>query len=123
MKSRGVMTLLLGLLAAGATHAQQGPDEARGRLRESSSASATSNLPPRSGEASTMTNGVPNLSTSNPQPGELGIQTRLTVRPSPAAAAAARNAANTSVMGGPAAGLAAPERVPAPAAAQGGTPD
>lgn len=65
--------LLAGLLAAaGETQAQQANDLA--------AASATSNVPPRAGEASTMTNGVPNLVTSNVQPGELGIQTRLTVR-------------------------------------------
>ena len=34
-----------------------------------------------------MTDGVPNLSASNPQPGELGIQTRLTVRKAPVQAA------------------------------------
>lgn len=65
--------LLAGLLAAAAaTQAQQAHDLA--------AASASSNLPPRAGEASTMTNGVPNLVTSNVQPGELGTQTRLTVR-------------------------------------------
>lgn len=52
-------------------------------------AQTTSNVPERSGEASTMTNGVPNLLPSNVQPGELGIQSRLTVRqrvaPAPAA--------------------------------------
>jgi hypothetical protein len=69
----GMSLLLAGLLAAtGAAQAQQANDLA--------AASATSNVPPRAGEASTMTNGVPNLVTSNVQPGELGIQTRLTVR-------------------------------------------
>lgn len=34
-----------------------------------------------------MTDGVPNLSASNPQPGELGIQTRMTVRKAPTQAA------------------------------------
>lgn len=69
----GMSLLLAGLLALmGAAQAQPANDLA--------AASATSNVPPRAGEASTMTNGVPNLVTSNVQPGELGIQTRLTVR-------------------------------------------
>ncbi len=51
-------------------------------------AQTTTNVPLRSGEASTMTNGVPNLLASNVQPGELGIQTRLTVRQRVAAAPA-----------------------------------
>ena len=68
--------LLFAVLLAGAGGAQ---------------AQTTSNVPERSGEASTMTNGVPNLLPSNVQPGELGIQSRLTVRqrvaPAPAPAA------------------------------------
>lgn len=43
-----------------------------------------------------MTNGVPNLLASNPQPGELGIQTRLTVRP---VAPVARSPGSLRVMG------------------------
>lgn len=58
------LLLLASFAAAGGAQAQQ----------------TTSNVPDRSGEASTMTNGVPNLLTSNVQPGELGIQSRLTVR-------------------------------------------
>jgi hypothetical protein len=68
------IVLLLGGLAAGMAQAQ--------------TADATANLPLRAGEASTMTNGVPNLLTSNVQPGELGLQGRLTLRPaSPAVVA------------------------------------
>jgi hypothetical protein len=72
-------TLALALFLAGAAHAQQAhamPADANALA----SATVTSNVPPRAGEASTMTNGIPNLLTSNVQPGELGIQTRLTVR-------------------------------------------
>lgn len=73
----GTALLLAGaLVLAGAAQAQPAPVQAA----ELAAASVTSNVPPRSGEASTMTNGVPNLLTSNVQPGELGIQTRLTVR-------------------------------------------
>lgn len=43
-------------------------------------AQTTTNVPVRAGEASTMTNGVPNLLAANVQPGELGSQNRLTVR-------------------------------------------
>lgn len=78
----GMSLLLAGLLAVGgAAQAQQA-----GQVRASglATADATSNMPPRAGEASTMTNGVPNLVTSNVQPGELGIQSRLTLRPAPA---------------------------------------
>jgi hypothetical protein len=76
----------LALLLAGLTLA--GPPQA----------DATSNLPPRAGEASTMTNGVPNLLASNVQPGELGIQGRLTVRP---AAPAYGGDPGLKMMGGP----------------------
>jgi hypothetical protein len=96
-----IALLLAGLGAAGAVQAQQ--DATR-----MSSATVTSNVPPRSGEASTMTNGVPNALTSNPQPGELGIQSRMTVRRS----VDGRREADTRLMGGPA---------PAPADA-GGSP-
>ena len=65
--------LVLALVLAGAGAAQ---------------AQTTTNVPMRSGEASTMTDGVPNLLASNVQPGELGLQTRLTVRPRVAAVAA-----------------------------------
>ena len=72
--------LLASLLGLAVTaHAQQAPIK-RPSASELSSASVTSNVPPRAGEASTMTDGVPNAATSNVQPGELGIQTRLTVR-------------------------------------------
>jgi hypothetical protein len=79
-------SLLLAGYGGGAAQAQQ----AQGALPSASeltSASVTSNVPPRAGEASTMTNGVPNLLTSNAQPGELGLQTRLTVRKRAAALA------------------------------------
>jgi hypothetical protein len=84
-------------------------------------AQQTSNMPSGSGEASTMTNGVPNLVTSNPQPGELGLQGRLTVRRYAATPAAM---ADTRMMG--ASGAKTPAAV-VPATAepgrQGGTPD
>ena len=64
------MSAALALLLAGMLGAAQAQPQA----------DATTNVPARSGEASTMTNGVPNLVTSNVQPGELGIQSRLTVR-------------------------------------------
>lgn len=67
------IALLIAGLGAGMAHAQLGAD-------------ASSNVPERAGEASTMTNGVPNLHASNVQPGELGLQGRLTVRPISAAA-------------------------------------
>ena len=70
---------LLGV--AGACHAQQRIGDERPGGDAIGTVTATSNLPSGSGEASTMTNGVPNLLASNPQPGELGIQSRLTVRP------------------------------------------
>ncbi|MFC5496581.1 hypothetical protein ACFPOE_03465 [Caenimonas terrae] len=70
------MLLLSAGLWAGAAQAQAQVPAADALA----AANATSNVPPRSGEASTMTNGVPNLLTSNVQPGELGIQSRLTVR-------------------------------------------
>jgi hypothetical protein len=70
--------LVAGLVAvAGTAQAQQAQPV---RASELAAADVTSNVPPRSGEASTMTNGVPNLLTSNVQPGELGIQSRLTLR-------------------------------------------
>lgn len=73
--------LLVGLIGvAGATQAQQPGVEGAGVA-----GALTTNMPARAGEASTMTNGVPNLLTSNVQPGELGIQTRLRVRPAASA--------------------------------------
>ena len=65
--------------------------------RAMTTAPATSNLPSGPGEASTMTNGVPNLLASNPQPGELGIGSRLTVRNW---AGAAQSPSAVNVMGG-----------------------
>lgn len=70
-----VALLLAGFAAATAAQSLARPDAS-----QLQSAGTTSNIPSRAGEASTMTNGVPNLLTSNVQPGELGIQTRLTVR-------------------------------------------
>jgi hypothetical protein len=105
LKSPAAGSLLLALLvAAGSAFAQQ-----------------TSNMPSGSGEASTMTNGVPNLVTSNPQPGELGLQGRLTVRRYAATPAAT---ANTKMMGASGARTATTV-VPATAepARQGATPD
>lgn len=113
-----LLAALLGCL--GAVQAQQRIDDvapARGVL---GAGTTTSNVPLGSGEASTLTNGVPNLSASNPQPGELGIQTRLTVRQAPAIA---RAAPSTRVMGAAAVGLAARPRSHVPVAVQGGTPD
>lgn len=72
--SAAVSLLFAGLMASASSHAQH----AQGAATLPSN--VTSNVPSGSGEASTMTNGVPNLLASNPQPGELGIQTRLTVR-------------------------------------------
>jgi hypothetical protein len=80
----GMSLLLAGALAASAVQAQQ------------TDANATSNMPSGSGEASTMTRGVPNLLASNPQADELGIQTRLSVRP---ARVAARAPSGLNVMG------------------------
>lgn len=81
IQKTGIGLLLAGLMAmASATQAQEeGPVRARGMA----TAGAASNLPSRAGEASTMTGGVPNLVTSNAQPGEMGIQERLTIRRSP----------------------------------------
>ena len=70
------IVLLVAGLAAGAVQAQVHAV----RASDLEAAEATANLPLRAGEASTMTNGVPNVLTSNVQPGELGIQSRLTVR-------------------------------------------
>ncbi|GAC1599513.1 MAG: hypothetical protein NVS3B2_00710 [Ramlibacter sp.] len=76
--SAGAALVLLAGCLAGAAQAQQVKDRPA-LAPEPAFASGTSNLP-TFGEASTMTNGVPNLLASNAQPGELGIQTRLTVR-------------------------------------------
>lgn len=65
-------------------------------------AQTTTNIPVRAGEVSTMTNGVPNLLPSNVQPGELGIQTRLTVRQRVAAAPAPAPDLKTMGASGPA---------------------
>lgn len=72
-----VAIVLLAGLAAGAAQAQQMQTV---RAADLSLADASSNVPHRAGEASTMTDGIPNLFASNVQPGELGIQTRLTLR-------------------------------------------
>jgi hypothetical protein len=83
MKSRFIASaplLLATLLAAAGVQAQQSRSEVSAGAHNMTSASATSNVPSRAGEASTMTNGVPNAVTSNPQPGEYGSQGRLTVR-------------------------------------------
>lgn len=90
--------LLASVVVAGTVQAQPNPDGSRPSARALASATATSNMPSGSGEASTMTNGVPNLLASNPQQGELGIQSRLTVRP--AVTATARYSSDLSVMGG-----------------------
>jgi hypothetical protein len=81
MKSTTSMSLLLaGLMAfAGAAQAQQSKAEVRQGAHNMDKASATSNVPPRAGEASTFTGGAPNLLTSNPQPGEHAL-TREEVR-------------------------------------------
>lgn len=71
--------LLLASGLSGAAQAQQ-DDTMRRSAGKFTLTGVTSNVPPRAGEASTMTNGMPNALTSNVQPGELGIQTRLTVR-------------------------------------------
>ena len=73
----GALMLLVAGLVAGTAQAQP-PQALRGS--EPRIADATSNTPSGGGEASTMTNGVPNALPSNIQPGELGLQTRLTVR-------------------------------------------
>ena len=78
-KQIGAMVLLVAGLAAGSAQAQS--RQAALRSYQPGSAEATSNAPTGAGEASTMTNGVPNLLTANVQPGELGIQSRLTMRP------------------------------------------
>ena len=72
------MVLLVAGLAAGS--AQAPSRQAALRSYQPGSAEVTSNAPTGAGEASTMTNGVPNALASNVQPEELGIQTRLTVR-------------------------------------------
>ena len=88
--------LLCGLFMVGAASAQQ-PARGLPQSAHDMTTTATSNLPSGSGEASTMTNGVPNLLASNPQPGELGIQSRLTVRH---AARTASPPSALNVMGG-----------------------
>lgn len=52
-KSTHLSILLAGLLAVAGVHAQ------------SASASGSTNLPPKAGEASTQTHGVPNMNTTN----------------------------------------------------------
>lgn len=85
MKSHSLaaVSLLCAGMFCSASSVAQSDGSARDLAQQSSKASATSNVPQRAGEASTMTDGVPNLMTSNLQPGELGIQTRLTVRQAP----------------------------------------
>jgi hypothetical protein len=81
MHLSAAIVLLFAGLAAGAAQAQaQQPQPQPVRAGERAAADATANVPPRSGEASTMTNGAPNLRASNVQPGEPGIQSRLVVR-------------------------------------------
>ena len=89
------MALLVAGLVGGAVQAQslQAP-----RSNGSGAAALTSNSPAGGGEASTMTNGVPNALTSNVQPGELGLQTRLTVK---LAAPAYGGDPALKLMGGP----------------------
>lgn len=100
--------LLVGGMLAGLAQAQgQSPGNAlHVDARELNRSDESSNLPTGAGEASTMTDGVPNLLASNPQPGEMGIQSRLTVRPAQRPVAARPG---TAVMGGPAARAAAPK--------------
>lgn len=73
-------TLLLAGVVGLCTSGVQAQQMQTVRAADLSLADASSNVPARAGEASTMTHGVPNLSASNLQPGELGIQTRLTLR-------------------------------------------
>jgi hypothetical protein len=82
MKSYASMSLLLaGLVAtAGAVQAQQSREAVRQEASNLSAATATTNVASRSGEFSTWTNGVPNLLTSNPQPGEYAVGSREAVR-------------------------------------------
>ena len=80
---------------------------------------ATSNLPARAGEASTMTNGVPNLLASNAQPGELGSSGRLTLRPTSSgllASTAYSGDPGLKMMGGP--GLTRPVLIAPPGTAR-----
>lgn len=72
------MVLLVAGLVAGGAQAQPPRAVLGGELAFTD---LTSNVPSRAGEASTMTNGVPNALPSNVQPGELGILTRLTLKP------------------------------------------
>jgi hypothetical protein len=95
-----------------------GPVRAERVQTDPSAARATSNLPSRSGEASTMTDGVPNLVTSNLQPGELGIETRLTVRrATPVASALPPYAGDPSLKTMGAAGPMRPVMISPPGAA------
>ena len=96
-----MVLLLAGLVGlCGLAQAQDRLRAAQPNTQDVVAAYPTSNMPSGSGEASTMTSGVPNLLASNPQPGELGIQTRLTVRP---AAQVTRSPAALRVMGASAA--------------------
>ena len=93
--------LLAGLVGlCGFVQAQERLRVMQTNTQEVVAANPTSNMPSGSGEASTVTNGVPNLLASNPQPGELGIQNRLTVRP---AVHFARSQLGLRVMGASAA--------------------
>ena len=75
-----LLAVLAGVAAGAGAQPGQGDEAPWSGGGDPRAASATSNLAPRAGEASTMTRGVPNMRTSNPQPGELGIQEPLTVR-------------------------------------------
>ena len=93
--------LLAGLAGlCGIAQAQERLRAVQPKPQDGVATNPTSNMPSGSGEASTMTNGVPNFLASNPQSGELGIQTRLTVRP---AAQVARSPGALRVMGASAA--------------------
>lgn len=95
-KSAALVLLVAGLIAGAAQAHAQPAQTLRGG--EPGTADLTSNTPSGGGEASTMTNGVPNALASNVQPGELGLQTRLTMRQ---AAPAYGGDPALKLMGGP----------------------
>lgn len=86
MKTTVTLSILLtGLMAAaGMAQAQtsMGTDKApiRAEAKNQDAASATSNVPNRAGEASTVTNGAPNKVTSNPAAGEMSSTTKSMAR-------------------------------------------